>query len=342
MSACLSQPVGQKLLTNVAIVRMKKTGVRFEIACYKNSVTSWRAGVEKDIDEVLQIQQVFSNVSKGVKAKPADMRKAFGSMDELEICKLILEKGDLQLSEREREVHLDQLFKEVVHIVAAKCVDPESKRPLTVGVVEKMMREARITPKMGHNAKQQALEVIRTLETKFPIMRASMRLRISYGQGDAAALRASIKPLVHTFEESRDSSTLIVLIAPSDFREVDALVREKGFTLEVLSTSVHETGESNLGEQSTQKPGAAAAVSAPAPKPTPAPAVAAGDGKKQLGCTSCGPTAIFADAKEHREHFKSEWHRCNLKRKVDSLAPLDLATFEQIAVLDDANRDDFF
>ena len=35
-------PTNQVRLTNVAIVRMKKAGKRFEIACYKNKVISWR------------------------------------------------------------------------------------------------------------------------------------------------------------------------------------------------------------------------------------------------------------------------------------------------------------
>lgn len=36
---------GQKRLTNVAVVRMKKAGQRFEIACYRNKVQDWRAGM---------------------------------------------------------------------------------------------------------------------------------------------------------------------------------------------------------------------------------------------------------------------------------------------------------
>ena len=55
----------QVSLTNVDVVRAKKNGKRFEIACYKNKVLSWRQGVEKDIDEVLQSHTVFLNVSKG-------------------------------------------------------------------------------------------------------------------------------------------------------------------------------------------------------------------------------------------------------------------------------------
>jgi ribosome maturation protein SDO1 len=51
-------------LTNVAVVRLKKAGKRFEIACYKNKALNWRNGVETDIDEVLQTDRVFTNVSK--------------------------------------------------------------------------------------------------------------------------------------------------------------------------------------------------------------------------------------------------------------------------------------
>ena len=37
--------VGQKRLTNVAVVRLKKAGKRFEIACYRNKVNDWRNGM---------------------------------------------------------------------------------------------------------------------------------------------------------------------------------------------------------------------------------------------------------------------------------------------------------
>ena len=88
----IKTPTNQKLLTNVAVVKMKKCGKRFEIACYKNKVVSWRwiwdvfavskcrftrEGIEKDLDEVLQSHTVFVNVSKGEVAKKADLVKCF-------------------------------------------------------------------------------------------------------------------------------------------------------------------------------------------------------------------------------------------------------------------------
>ncbi|KHJ88751.1 Shwachman-Bodian-Diamond syndrome protein [Oesophagostomum dentatum] len=89
MSKNIKTPTNQKLLTNVAVVRMKKMGKRFEIACYKNKVVNWRNKTEKDIDEVLQTHTIFTNVSKGQLAKKDELAAAFGTEDQLEICKIV-------------------------------------------------------------------------------------------------------------------------------------------------------------------------------------------------------------------------------------------------------------
>ena len=82
----LFTPTNQKRLTNVAVVRLRKGGKRFEIACYPNKVTAWRDHLEKDLDEVLQARAVFLNVSKGEGAKKDELAKAFGHDDVDKIC----------------------------------------------------------------------------------------------------------------------------------------------------------------------------------------------------------------------------------------------------------------
>jgi ribosome maturation protein SDO1 len=79
-------PSNQIKLTNVAVVRLKKGGRRFEIACYKNKVISWRNKVDTDLDDVLQSYSVFTNVSKGQQAKKEELSTAFGTEDEKKIC----------------------------------------------------------------------------------------------------------------------------------------------------------------------------------------------------------------------------------------------------------------
>ena len=51
---------------------------------------------EKDIDEVLQTHAVFVNVSKGQVAKAEDMKKAFGTDDQAEIClQVVMERNSI-------------------------------------------------------------------------------------------------------------------------------------------------------------------------------------------------------------------------------------------------------
>lgn len=110
---------------------------------------------ETDIDEVLQSKTVFANVSKGQVSKKEDLVSCFGMEDQEAICLEILAKGELQVSEKERHVQQDSMLKEIATAVADKCVNPESKRPYTVTLIEKGMKDIHFAVKPNRNAKQQ-------------------------------------------------------------------------------------------------------------------------------------------------------------------------------------------
>lgn len=71
----------QEMVINVTILTIKSNFIR-----------------EKDIDEVLQTQTVFTNVSKGQVAKKEDLVKAFGNDDHKKICLEVTKQCDLFLS----------------------------------------------------------------------------------------------------------------------------------------------------------------------------------------------------------------------------------------------------
>lgn len=250
----LKQPVNQVRLTNVAVVRLKRRGKRFELACYKNKVVSWRDGTETDLDEVLQTHSVFTNVSKGVLAKTSDLKNAFGTADTDAIVLEILKRGELQVSERERAVHADNLFQEIATIISQTCVDASSKRPFSVGLIERAMRDSlhyAVIP--NKSAKAQAQAVVRMLQSQglMDISRAQMRLQLSVPQGIAKSIKEKIGTLIHTWEsETWDSDfEAVVLIDPGSFGPLDEMLRElsKGqATFEVLSLAVVEDNDEQL------------------------------------------------------------------------------------------------
>ncbi|KJA29330.1 hypothetical protein HYPSUDRAFT_32737 [Hypholoma sublateritium FD-334 SS-4] len=228
----IQQPSNQIKLTNVSVVRLKKGGKRFEIACYKNKVQEWRTGVETNLDDVLQINNVFVNVSKGEVAKHGDLQKAFGKIELSEVVKEILKKGEVQVGEKERDHDLGSLRKEIATLVAEKCVDPTTQRPYPVGMIEKAMAEAGYSVKQNKNAKSQVSECIKLLQTdsNLPIQRARMRIKISLPAEDAERLRAQI---IEGAEKVERDDTLesgweiTMLIDPGQFRIFNELLQKE-------------------------------------------------------------------------------------------------------------------
>ncbi|KAL8860743.1 MAG: hypothetical protein Q9178_002773 [Gyalolechia marmorata] len=244
----INQPSNQIRLTNVSLVRLKKGKKRFEIACYKNKVLEYRSGVETDLDNVLQIPSVFLSVSKGQTAPSQDLAKSFGAKTPLnDIIMEILNKGEMQVGEKERHAQLERVHNEVLDIVAGKLVDPKSKRVYTTGMIEKALDQlsshggathkldegkttGTATPTNGEaskekakemptwtgvvttkSAKSQALEAMKALIAwqPIPVSRARMRLRVTCPTNVLKqAAKGSVKKEVEAEDADAESEKL--------------------------------------------------------------------------------------------------------------------------------------
>lgn len=71
------------------------------------------------------------------------------------VCSQILAKGELQVSDKERQSQLEQMFRDIATIVAEKCVNPETKRPYTVSLIERAMKDIHYSVKANKSTKQQ-------------------------------------------------------------------------------------------------------------------------------------------------------------------------------------------
>lgn len=67
----------------------------------------------------------------------------------------ILAKGELQVSDKERQSQLETMFRDIATIVAEKCVNPETKRPYTVNLIERAMKDIHYSVKANKSTKQQ-------------------------------------------------------------------------------------------------------------------------------------------------------------------------------------------
>jgi ribosome maturation protein SDO1 len=342
----LKIPLGQKRLTNIAIVRLKSHGKRFEIACFKNKVLNWREGIEKDINEVIQTDTIYENVTKGKVAREQDLKSVFGTTDLEEICRKILKSGELQVSDKEREVHLEGVFRDIVQIVVERTVHPQTCRHLTPHTVENALKSIGFSVKPDHAAKKQALEAIKSLCEKLPdsFARAKMRLRITC----PAELLGTIKDHLtgehgaQLEEDSTSNETNMCAVTfacdPSHYRQLDALATvtyaRQGVTLQIIAATVlNESVDILSNVQTTVTAGVTANATSGYPQAHQQSAsVAPGTIVKPKGmkCSNC--EASFEDAAEYRAHCKSEWHNFNLKRKVKNMPRVSEEEFKEISL----------
>lgn len=67
----------------------------------------------------------------------------------------------LQVSDKERQLELDSLFKDVASVLSEKCINPDNNKPYTISMLERALKDVHFSVDLHRNAKQQALEVSR-------------------------------------------------------------------------------------------------------------------------------------------------------------------------------------
>ncbi|KAI8458430.1 SBDS protein C-terminal domain-containing protein [Phakopsora pachyrhizi] len=248
------QPSNQIKLTNVSVVRLKRSGKRFEVACYKNKVREWRNGIESDLSEVVQTDQIFTNVSKGQLSPESDLMIGFpkfynNNLQTLEILIEILRNGELQVSERERQEQLNEKRKEIVNLVHEKTLDPSTNRPHTTSMIEKSIDQVHFSINLIKPSKIQALDLIKILIERndiISICRNQMRIRLTIifdsmirsTKNDRNVKEDDEDDVGEDCKEKQQRRAEIGLIDPSQLKSINSFIQN--------NNSNDEDGRGNL------------------------------------------------------------------------------------------------
>ncbi|XP_042385763.1 uncharacterized protein LOC121977240 [Zingiber officinale] len=118
-------------------------------------------------------------------------------------------------------------------------------------------------------------------------------------------------------------------LEPGLFGDCDAMMRSLQGRLEILAVSVHTEGDAHVSQYDTKEFISSSSKELDAVvqlgERLQEQEISAGDSRgqeqvKQIRCNTCD--AALGDARQYREHFKSDWHKHNLKRKTRQLPPL--------------------
>ncbi|KAH0871950.1 hypothetical protein HID58_069312, partial [Brassica napus] len=226
---------------------------------------------------------VYSNLSKGILAKSKDLIKSFGSDDHTKIC---LDKGELQVAGKERESQFSSQFRDISTIVMQKTLNPETQRRYTISMVERLMHEIHFAVDPHSNSKKQP---------------SPMRLRLTVPVQNFTSLLDKAKRMGDIW--------IVCEMEPGLFRECDSLVRNMQGRLEILAVSVHAEGDTSMNHYDDYDD-----MALQTNKPLN---LARKWRSKRWG--TCN--TFVGEAKQYREHCKSDWHKHNLKRKTTRKLP---------------------
>lgn len=194
-----------------------------------------------DIDEVLRSRKIFLNVSKRQMAKNTDLMAAFETDNFDTICKEILEKGELQVTEKERNSEMGSLFNDIATNIADKYLNPETKCPYSVSTIEQAMKDISYSVKPNQTVEQQVLEVKSLLNEHIQLERSNMRIKLVIFGKDAKKMKDKIVPFCATVEEeiwNGATLSLIAVIVPGSLQKIsDIIVKDSRGTgkLDILN-----------------------------------------------------------------------------------------------------------
>ena len=141
MTKDIKKDYTDEILKNNVIARYESHGERFEIIISPDIIEGIRGGGTLNIED-LASEFIFSDAKKGNKASEEKMEEVFNTNSIEEIAKIIIIKGDVQLTTEQRHKMQKNKLKRVIEYIAKNAMDPQTQTPHPRNRIERAMEEA--------------------------------------------------------------------------------------------------------------------------------------------------------------------------------------------------------
>ena len=151
------------------IARLKAQGQSFEILVDCSNALALREGKSMDMHDVLAAMKIFSDAKKGMDASENAMRQIFGTSDVEEVAKLIIQKGEIHLTQEYREKLREDKKRQIISIIHRNGVDPKTHMPHPPQRIENAFEEAKFHVDEFEPVQKQVQEALKILRPILPI-----------------------------------------------------------------------------------------------------------------------------------------------------------------------------
>lgn len=165
-------------MTDVTLVKYSFEGEKFEIMVKPDPALDYKLGKKKDLSAVLVSDEIYTDSGKGTRPSSEKLLKAFNTEDQTEIAKIILEKGDLNLTTDQRRKMMEDKRKQIVTFIAKTYVDPKSHLPHPPLRIEQAMKDGRVSIDPQKSVDEQVNDIVDKLRSIIALKSESLQLEI--------------------------------------------------------------------------------------------------------------------------------------------------------------------
>ncbi|MCZ7396942.1 MAG: ribosome assembly factor SBDS [Candidatus Methanoperedens sp.] len=124
------------------IARLKTHGKTFEVFVDPDGALAFKKGEPIKIENILAVDDVFSDAKNGDRPAEQDVINAFGTTEVPKIAEKIILEGELQLTTEQRRKIQEDKKRQVITFIAQNSINPQTKAPHPPARIEAAMEEA--------------------------------------------------------------------------------------------------------------------------------------------------------------------------------------------------------
>jgi ribosome maturation protein SDO1 len=181
-------------LDDAVPARLKTHGTTFEVLVDPDGALALKRGERVNLEDILAVEDIFENASRGDRSPEEDLQKAFGTLEVLPIAEIIIKKGEISLTAEQRKQFIENKRRQVIEVIARNAINPQTKTPHPPGRIEQAMTEARVNidpTKSTDELVKIAMKAIRPLiPIRFEVVEVAVKIPSAYAPkayGEVAA-----------------------------------------------------------------------------------------------------------------------------------------------------------
>jgi ribosome maturation protein SDO1 len=192
--------------------RVAKGQDHFEILVKPQQALDYKLGKQVAMSQVLLIEEVYSDSSKGTRASEEKLQKYFGTTDPIRVAEEIMRGGELQLTTEQRRQLVEDKRRQIISIIARNAIDPRTNTPHPPVRIEQAMSQIRLSIDPYKSAEEQSKLVIEELRPILPLKIEQMRVAVKVFPEHAARAYNAFKTFGNVSREEWQSDGSLVAV----------------------------------------------------------------------------------------------------------------------------------